>query len=94
MVLFVFSIFTSHEKDDAGVVRVARLPQMMQQLGAAAKSEQLQTILKRLDRPSFETGLVDFATFVLILERWHDEFDVNRLVCCVLSVCDCGCVSV
>ena len=31
--------------------------------------------MRDIDRPAADTGLVDFATFVLVLERWRSTYD-------------------
>jgi Ran GTPase-activating protein (RanGAP) involved in mRNA processing and transport len=74
------AIFTQYDDDADGVVKLTLLPAMYHALGHAARQEQTKELVLQLDRPSADTGLIDFATFVLVLERWQETYDQSVVV--------------
>lgn len=74
------AVFAQYDDDADGVVKISLLPAMYHALGHAARHEQTKELVLQIDRPSADTGLIDFATFVLVLERWQETYDQSVVV--------------
>jgi Ca2+-binding EF-hand superfamily protein len=72
--------FVQYDDDADGLVKLSLLPAMCNALGHAARQEQTRDILVQLDRPAADTGLIDFATFVVVLQRWQETYDQAVIV--------------